>query len=614
MGDRSPAIAQAAKHYRRGLEDFRGGRFREAARHIRKAVDVDPANVDWRYDLAVALQKAERYEEAAREYRRVVDTGGDAADALANLALCLRALGKLHDAELVAERAAALAPGSAEALHNLGIIQDALGRPGAIGTLERAAELGRGAPDILNDLGVALDRAGELERAEGCFRKALAIEPRRRDARENLSGVLYAMGRIAEAQACARALVADEPESAEGHLRLAMCHQCNGESEAALAAARRCVELAPTAPHWNFVGQILRERGDPDAAIVAIREALRLDPDLPDAATNLAHALLAGGRFAEGWAAYARRPKKSALPDGAGGSELLPGDAASLAGERVLLVGEQGPGDELFFLRFAPTLRARGASLAYFGDPRLVTLLAQTGEFDVLASREDVPPAADRAVQVGQLPVVLGDHEGLPRPPTLRLAAGSARRDRARAALAAAGPPPYVAVTWQAGPLPTRWEAYSNRTLFKRIDPEALGAALRELPATVAILQRGAAAGDLDAFTRAFGRPAPDLTVRDDELEDLLALMELVDEYVGVSNTNMHLRAAAGRSARVLMPLPPDWRWGAAGEESAWFPGFRIYRESPAAGWERALARLAGDLAAGLQATKGAEASLESNC
>jgi hypothetical protein len=51
MGDRSPAITQAARHYRRGLEDFRGGRFREAARHIRKAVDVDPANVDWRLAL-----------------------------------------------------------------------------------------------------------------------------------------------------------------------------------------------------------------------------------------------------------------------------------------------------------------------------------------------------------------------------------------------------------------------------------------------------------------------------------------------------------------------------------------------------------------------------------
>jgi len=616
MGERSPASTQAAKHYRRGLEEFRGGRFRDAVRHIRKAVDVNPANVDWRYDLAVALQKAERHDEAAREYRRVLEAGGEAADALANLALCLRALGKLHDAELAAERAVALAPGAAEAVHTLGVIQDALARPGAIPTLERAVELSRGAPAVLNDLGVALDRAGEFERAEACFRKVLAIEPRRRDARENLSGVLYATGRVDEAEACAQALVADEPGSAEGHLQLALCHQCNGRSEAALAAARRCVALAPTAPHWNFVGQILRERDDPDGAIAAIREALRLEPALPDASLNLAHALLAGGRVAEGWAAYARRLKKTALPDGAGGRELRVEDAGALAGKRVLLVGEQGPGDELFFLRFAPTLRARGAVLAYSGDPRLVALLAQTGGFEALASREAVAPAADYAAQVGDLPVLLGDHEGLPRPPTLRLAAGPARRDRAAAALAAAGSPPYVLVTWQAGPLQTRREAYTNRTLFKRAPPDALGAALRHAPATVAVLQRSAAAADLEAFARALGRPAPDLTVRDDDLEALLALLELADEYVGVSNTNMHLRAAAGREARVLMPLPPDWRWGAAGEGSAWFPGFRVYRESPATGWEDALARLAGDLAASLAAqenSRGAAAPSASN-
>ena len=88
-------------------------------RHLRKAVDVNPANVDWRYDLAVALQKAERHEEAVAEYRRVLDAGGEVADALTNLALCLRALGRLHEAERAAERAAVLAPGSPEALHNL---------------------------------------------------------------------------------------------------------------------------------------------------------------------------------------------------------------------------------------------------------------------------------------------------------------------------------------------------------------------------------------------------------------------------------------------------------------------------------------------------------------
>jgi hypothetical protein len=37
---RTPEITQAAKHYRRGLEDFRGGRFREAVAegHLRLAL------------------------------------------------------------------------------------------------------------------------------------------------------------------------------------------------------------------------------------------------------------------------------------------------------------------------------------------------------------------------------------------------------------------------------------------------------------------------------------------------------------------------------------------------------------------------------------------------
>jgi hypothetical protein len=69
-----------------------------------------------------------------------------------------------------------------------------------------------------------------------------------------------------------------------------------------------------------------------------------------------------------------------------------------------------------------------------------------------------------------------------------------------------------------------------------------------------------------------------------------------VDDYIGVSNTNVHLRAGTGRSARVLVPGPPEWRWMIHGEESPWFPGFRIYRQAPDGDWSEALARLAADL------------------
>jgi hypothetical protein len=83
-------------------------------------------------------------------------------------------------------------------------------------------------------------------------------------------------------------------------------------------------------------------------------------------------------------------------------------------------------------------------------------------------------------------------------------------------------------------------------------------------------------------------------------LEDALAAVEILDEYVAVSNTNVHLRAAAGRSARVLVPWPPEWRWTAAEGESPWFRGMPTYRQAAGGDWSAALARLRGDLQASI--------------
>ncbi len=91
-----------------------------------------------------------------------------------------------------------------------------------------------------------------------------------------------------------------------------------------------------------------------------------------------------------------------------------------------------------------------------------------------------------------------------------------------------------------------------------------------------------------------------DLTALNDDLEDMLALLALVDEYVTVSNTNVHscicVRAGAGRTSRVLVPNPPEYRWMAEGTESPWFPGCRVYRQKVCGSWAAALAALAGDL------------------
>jgi hypothetical protein len=121
---------------------------------------------------------------------------------------------------------------------------------------------------------------------------------------------------------------------------------------------------------------------------------------------------------------------------------------------------------------------------------------------------------------------------------------------------------------------------------------------VRGISATLLALQRNPQPGEIGQLAADLGEPVHDLSALNEDLEAMLALLALIDDYVGVSNTNMHLRAGAGRIARVLVPCPAEWRWMAEGDESPWFPGFRVYRQNPDGDWKAALGRLRGDLLA----------------
>jgi hypothetical protein len=88
------------------------------------------------------------------------------------------------------------------------------------------------------------------------------------------------------------------------------------------------------------------------------------------------------------------------------------------------------------------------------------------------------------------------------------------------------------------------------------------------------------------------GRKGFDFSDVNENLEDALALMTHLDDYIGVSNTNMHLRAATGKGARVLVTHPGEFRWQVHGDTSPWFPEFTLYRQSINSNWENAFAKL----------------------
>ena len=485
-----------------------------------------------------------------------------------------------------------------------------------------------GSFSLLMSLGEAQARLGDTDEALQSYRRAASLKPDAVDAHFNIAALLAACGRDDEAVRAYEALLARCPHYHDGHINLGILYEQLGRTHDAIDSYRKALAINGQSVHaLANLGKALRSAHDLEAAKAACLEALRLRPDFSDAIVNLAAAVaeegdahaaldeygkalalapssadvrlacavlrLATGDFAAGWRDYAARPTRLRA-DGAGlklDTILPPG----LDGRRVLLLGEQGIGDELFFLRFAPEVKARGARVHVQCDAKLLTLLERAGLFDGVVVPGEPLPGADHTVAVGDLPLLLG-HQGPAVPAAVPLAPLPARIERTLSELARLGPPPYIGLTWRAGTAPNLQRGRADRALYKSVPLDALAAALAAAPGSLLALQRAPYPGEIDALGETLGRRVHDLSSGNDDLEEMLALLHALDEYVGVSNSNMHLMAGLGKAARVLVPNPPEWRWMWGGERSPWFPNFPIYRETAAAGWQQASAALAGDL------------------
>ena len=262
----------------------------------------------------------------------------------------------------------------------------------------------------------------------------------------------------------------------------------------------------------------------------------------------------------------------------------------NLKGQDVFVHGEQGLGDELFFLRFLPWLKSAGAGkITFLPNTKLATLLHDIPSIDRLAIAGENPAFEDVVISVGDIPRLFCANQTNQTPPPLKLVPRLEQLEAMQRQLDAVGPPPYIGITWRAG-------VKKRKALYKEIPLDQLARILEKRTATVLILQRHPTVEDMAAFTQRLGRTAHDLSTLNEDLEQMLALLSLIDEYVGASNTNMHLRATVGKTARVLVPAPPEWRWMVEGKESPWYPGFTVYRQGYDGSWDNAFTALRADL------------------
>lgn len=525
-----------------------------AIKFLTQARKSDPSNGEILTNLGAAHRAAGRPDEATEILQEAILLTPENPSTYFNLANSYIDAGKFDLALNAYRQVIDLVPDHIAA-HGMTaqILRDAGDTDAALQEFEILDQLDPNNPGTLNAIAVLHVGRGEMETAEKCLRKAVSLSPENHEFASNLANILAKTFRTDEALTFYAGALDNTPDDPD--------LLCN-------------------------IGNALSHRGDNSEAAKNYRRALEINPDHIDAHAGLANNLLADGQFADGWEHFLRRTSVLQMASQLDRAPL----AADLHETRVMVYADQGLGDQVFFARYLPELRARGAHVTFSADPRIADMLTRSGVADIIAPGLTLSDD-DHVVSAGDLPYLLNCEDDTVLPPPYEITALPDREDALRAELAAFGPPPWVGVTWRAGTPNMR------QALIKEAPATLFASALHDVPGSVIVIQRDAAEGEIDRFAAALDRPVLDLSSVNDDIEDLLALSGLLDRYVGVSNTMTHFRAARQKTSDVIVPRPAEYRWMNAGEVSPWFPGTKIYRQMPDGTWPTAF----NDLSAALK-------------
>jgi tetratricopeptide (TPR) repeat protein len=456
--------------------------------------------------------------------------------------------------------------------------------PEAIAAYRQAIAIKPDFFEALNNLGIALRDFGQLDEAIAAHQSAVALEPQNPRAWNNLGVALSAKEEPADAILAYRRAIDLRPRYAQAFHNLGKALAVQGRFEEAIASFRRAIELEPdfAAAHGDL-SNALKHEGKLDEALAFAQHAVHLKPDSAQAHCRLALMRLRMGDIEHGWAEYEWRYRISVPWD-------FPHprwDGDPLNGKTLLLHADQGLGDSIHFVRYAPLIAARGGRIILRCQRQLARLLKNFPGIDQTLSEDDALPHFDVHCPLISLPVAFKTRlETIPstgpylRPPAALVRSWAAHFD-------ATDPRLRVGLVWAGHP--SHSNDHNRSTCLETFAPlsHAKNAAFYSL-------QIGAAGAE--AAHRPDGMALINLTNEITDFADTAALIDHLDLVIAVDTSTAHVAAAMGKPVWLVLPFVAEWRWLIDRPETPWYPTMRLFRQPKLSDWPGAVTQLLAPL------------------
>ena len=416
-----------------------------------------------------------------------------------------------------------------------------------------------------------------FQKAVEPYRRAIVLAPDKTQAYNNLGVVYKELGRNEEALFAYQKVLELNPNDSAALNNLGNLRRNMGDTTGAIADLKRSITLNPNyADAYSNLGAIYKENKEFDRAMFYYQKALALNPEHTNAQFDIALMELSKGHYESGWSGYEYRLKMNELlaKTDVYTSPLWRGE--SLQNKTIILQTEQGFGDTIMFIRYAPYFRELGAKIIVRTRLELVALFRSIQEVDEIICEEDPLPEHDFYLPLLSCPqrfkTVL---QTIPRKfPYLGSPKNGLSLERKSL---------HVGITWSGSP--------TNRGHKDRYVGLKILSQLFDIDhISWYSLQIGEDSHEIQSFN--LHDTIIDKTELLTDFAQTAAFIEALDLVISVDTSVAHLSGALNKKTFVLLSKPAEWRWMQEGETTPWYESLLLFRQEIRGDWQKPILQI----------------------